>query len=143
MSKLGEITVNGHQVSVFKPPHNEPDFPWVDVAQLARAYLGDEGAPRVLAMTKRFGVDQRAYAVAQNEDGIATIVCHALAQGLVGMIDHKNGWRGEGDEGPTHREYCMAFGVFAAKNWDMSFDDIFRAFRNPGGDYLRGKKGGT
>jgi hypothetical protein len=137
MSKLGEITVNGHQVSVFRPPHSEPDFPWVDVAQLAQAYLGDDGSQHVVAMARQFGADKRAYAVAKNEDGIATIVCHALGQGLCRMVDHKNGWRGEADDGPAHREYCLAFGVFAADHWSMSIEDIVHAFHNPGGEFLR------
>jgi hypothetical protein len=142
VSKLGEINLNGKPVSVFKPPHKEPDFPWVDVAELACAYLGDEAAQSVVRMTREFGVEKRAYAVAKNGDGIATIVCHAMAQGLCQMIDHQNGWRGEAEEGAAHREYGFALGRFAADHWPLSFDDIFHAFKNPGGDFLRCFEGG-
>ena len=137
MSKLGEITVSGYQVSVFRPPHHEPDFPWVDVTELAAAYLGKDAGNLVVRVTRQFGTQKRAYAVARNGDNIATIVCHAMAQGLCGMIDLKNGWDGDDDNGPVHREYCLAFGIFAADHWPMTFDDIRHAFQNPGGEYLR------
>ncbi|MGN6548480.1 MAG: hypothetical protein ACTHJ3_01090, partial [Pararhizobium sp.] len=112
MTKLGEITVNGKSVSVFKPPHSEPDFPWVDVEELARAYLPRGEARRIVKMTHSFGGDIRAHATVRNGGRIATIICHAMANGLVGTIDHANGHRGDADEGPAHREYSLALGVF-------------------------------
>lgn len=137
MSKLGEITLNGKQVSVFKPPHDEPDFPWVDVAELASALMDDGAAARIVKMTRGFGSDKRAYAVAKNGDGIATIICHAMAQGLCSMVDFHSGWRGDPDGGAAHREYGFAFGKFAADHWPLSFEDIRHAFNNPGGHFLR------
>lgn len=138
MSKLGEISVNGKTVSVFRPPHNEPDFPWIDVEELAKAFLPRQEARRIVKMTHKFGDGKRAHSTARNGDRIATIVCHAMAQGLVGMIDHGNGHRGDFEDGPAHRAYCTALGVFAAKHWPMSLQDIFHAFKNPGGEFLRG-----
>jgi hypothetical protein len=138
--KLGEITVNGKQVSVFKPPHEEPDFPWVDVEQLAKAFLPRQAAKRIVEMTRKFGGDHRSYATARNGDRIAIIVCHAMAQGLVGMIDHFNGYVDEEESGPAHQEYCFALGKFSADKAPMSFDDLMHAFHNPGGAFLRDAK---
>jgi len=136
--KLGEIEVNGKTVSVFEPPHAEPDFPWVDVEELAGAYLPRPEARRIVKMTHKFGGDTRAYATARNGDRIATIICHAMAQGLCATIDVKKGWKDPEEPGPVHREYCLALGRFAASNWRMSLDEIFHAFNNPGGVFLRG-----
>lgn len=140
MSKLGEITVNGRRVTVFRPPHNDPDFPWVDVEELAKAYLPEARARHIVEMTHSFGGDVRAYATARNGDRIATIICHAMAHGLVGMVDFQNGYRGEFEEGPAHREYSLAMGVFAADNWPMRFGEIIHAFKNPGGKFLAGMR---
>ncbi len=134
--KLGEIVVNGRQVSVFSPPHSDPDFPWVDVEELARAYVSRTRAKRIVAMTKDFGGTTRAYATARNGDRIAIIVCHAMAQGVCGLVDFENGYRDEFGEGPVHRAYSLALGVFAAEHWPMDFDAIFHAFKNPGGPFM-------
>lgn len=137
MSKLGEISLNGKTVSVFRPPHNEPDFPWVDVEELAKAFLPRQEARRIVKMTHKFGDGKRAHATARNGDRIATIICHAMAQGLAMMIDHRNGHCGDPEDGPAHLAYSLALGVFAADHWPMSFEDIFHAFKNPGGGFLR------
>lgn len=34
---LATTEINGKPVSFFTPPHAEPDFPWVDVQELAAA----------------------------------------------------------------------------------------------------------
>lgn len=136
-TKLGEISVNGKTVSVFRPPHDAPDFPWVDVEELALAFLSLTRAKRIVAMTRDFGNDSRAYATAKNGDRIAIIVCHAMAHGLCGMVDFENGYRGDHDQGPAHRAYSLAFGVFAADHWPMSFKDIIHAYHNTGGEFLK------
>ena len=106
--------------------------------ELAKAFLPRSAARSIVKRTHSFGGNKRAYATARNGDRIATIVCHAMAQGLCGMIDHFNGVDLEGDEdGPAHREYSIALGVFAADNYPMSFGDMIHAFKNPGGDFLR------
>lgn len=140
MTKLGEITVNGNQVSVFKPPHDQPDFPWVDVEELASAFLPIEAAKRMVGHSQRFGDDVRAVATAKNGDRVATIFCHAMAQGLCGAIDQWNGFQpaDDDDTGPAHNEYCVRLGVFAADNWPLSFEGMIYAFRNPGGKFMKG-----
>lgn len=140
MTKLGEITLNGKQVSVYKPPHDEPDFPWVDVEELASAFLEDDAAKRMVAHSQRFGDEVRAVATVKNGDRIATIFCHAMAQGLCGAIDQWNGFKPEDDDdtGPAHNSYCFALGRFTADHWPMSFDQMFHAVRNPGGKFMKG-----
>lgn len=138
MTKLGEITVNGKQVSVFKPPHDEPDFPWVDVEELARAYMPKGAAREIVKKTHRFGGDVRSCVTVKNGDRIATIICHAMAQGLCAMIDFTKGHRGEDEDGPCWREYALALGKFTASNYPMSLDQMVHAFKNPGGKFLRG-----
>lgn len=140
MSKLDEITVLGKQVSIFKPPHDEPDFPWVDLAELASAFYPESEIDHIVEMTKMFGEGQRAYATARNGDKIAMIVCHAMAQGLCGLVDFTNG-QGKEDPGPAHQVYSLAFAKFAADNYPMSFEEIFHAFRNSGGKFLAEVRG--
>ncbi len=133
-NKLGDITINGKTVSVFEPPHADPDFPWVDVEELAKAFLPRSAAKRMVRHVHQFDGDARRYATAKNGDRIATIICHAMAQGLCGAIDQWNG--STEDEGPAHRQYCLAFGVFA-RHWPMSFEDMFHAFAHPGGQFMK------
>lgn len=139
MTKLGEITVNGKQVSVFKPPHDAPDFPWVDVEELALAFLDPAAATRMVGHSHRFGDTSRVVATTRNGDRIATIFCHAMAQGLCGAIDEWNGFKpaDEDDTGPAHWAYCIALGRFAADHWPMSFEDLIHAFKNPGGEFMK------
>jgi hypothetical protein len=137
MSKLGEITLNGKQVSVFEKPHNEPDFPWIDVEELAKAYLPRAEARRIVSMTHKFGEGYRACATARNGDRIATIICHAMAQGLCAMIDFKKGFRDPEAAGPVHMEYSVALGHFVHDYSPMSLEEMVRAFHNPGGPFLK------
>lgn len=133
--KLGEITIKGSAVSMFAPPHNEPDFPWVDVEELAQAFLPPSAAKRMVSHAQQFGGDTRTCATARNGDRIATIIPHALAQGLCGAIDQ---WSGDkADEGPAFLEYCRAAGRFAADKSPMSIDALIHAFHNPGGKFLK------
>jgi len=134
--KLGEITIKGRAVSMFAPPHDEPDFPWVDVEELARAFLPRSAAKRMVSHAQRFGGETRACATVHNRDRIATIICHAMAQGLCGAIDQWNGHKGDA-EGPAHLEYCFAAGSFAADKSPMTLGALIHAFHNPGGKFLR------
>jgi hypothetical protein len=137
MSKLGTATINGHQVSFFKPPHSEPDFPWVDVEELASAFLPADEAKRLVEHAQGFDRDARPVATARNGDRIATIMPHVLAQGLCAAIDQFDGHAEE--EGPAFAACCRAAGRFAAEHWPMSFDDIITAFHHPGGPFLCSK----
>ncbi|KKB86487.1 hypothetical protein VW29_02740 [Devosia limi DSM 17137] len=138
MTKLGEITVNGKPVSVFEKPHVEPDFPWVDVEELAKAFLPRSRARRIVALTHRFGEaeGQRACSTARNGDRIATIICHAMAQGLCGMIDVEAGHHVD-ELGPAHSGYSAAMGGFIFDKGLMSMEAMFAAFKNSGGPSMR------
>lgn len=142
MSKLGTALVNGHVISFFEPPHKDgPDFPWVDVKELAGAFLPPEAATRMVEHAQRFGgKGPRVITVARDGDEIVTIVPHALAQGLVGAIDQWNGFKpaDEDERGPAHWAYCIAIGQFAAEHWPLSFEGIWHAFEHNGGHYLKG-----
>jgi hypothetical protein len=140
MTKLGEITLNGKQISVFKPPHDDPDFPWVDVEELAKAFLPRAAARRMVSHSQRFGGDVRAVSTVRNGDRIATIFCHAMAQGLCGAIDQWKGFKPKDDDdtGPAHDTYCLAMGKFAADHWPLPFDQLIHAFHNPGGKFMKG-----
>ena len=142
MRKLGTATIRGKEVSFFEPPHNDgPDFPWVDVKELSGAFLPPQAAIRLVDHAQRFGADgERVVTVARNGDSIATIMCHAMAQGLCGVIDQQNGFvPAHADEaGPVHWEYCIAAGRFAADHWPLSFEGLLHAFHHGGGHFMRG-----
>jgi len=144
MTKLGEITVNGKSVSVFQKPHDEPDFPWVDVEELAKAFLPRSRARRIVSLTQRFGEaeGQRACATARNGDRIATIICHAMAQGLCGLIDVEAGYHAD-EPGPAHTNYSAALGGFIHDKGLMSLEDMIAAFKNSGGPSLRAFREGA
>lgn len=135
--------INGKPVTFFSPPHTAPDFPWVDVEQLAAAFLDDEAARRMVTHAQNFDRRHRSVVTAVNGDRIATIFCHAMAQGLCGAIDQWNGFAGgdDDDDGPAFKEYCLAAGITAAKHWPLDFPDMIHAFRNPGGPFLLDNEG--
>ncbi|MCR6671460.1 hypothetical protein [Devosia ginsengisoli] len=141
MTKLGTATINGKSVSFFEPPHKDgPDFPWVDVKELAGAFLPPDAAIRMVEHAQRFGGDgERVVTVTRNGDDIATIICHALAQGLCGFIDQQNGFApaDADDAGPVHWQYCIAAGRFAADHWPLSFEGIIHAFHHGGGHFMQ------
>jgi len=139
-TKLGEITVNGKSISMFTPPHPQPDFLWVDAEELAAAFLNAEDAKRMTQHAQRYGDDVRAVVTVPNGDRIATVMCHAMAQGLCGAIDHWKGFKPKDDHdtGPAHNAYCLAAGRFMADNWPLSFEGMIHALRHPGGDFMKG-----
>ena len=140
---LTRADVNGKPVSLFSPPHSEPDFPWVDVEELARAFLNRSAAKRMVSHAHEFDRRNRPVTTARNGDKIVTIIPHAFAQGLCGAIDHWNGFiaKNEDDTGPAHDAYCSTAGRVAADHWPLEIDQLVYAFRNPGGPYLRETKG--
>jgi hypothetical protein len=137
---LTRAEINGRPVSFFSPPHSEPDFPWVDVEELASAFLDGEAAKRMVQHAHNFDRDNRPVVTAKNGERIATLIPHALAQGLCGAIDQWNGFveKDEDDTGPAHDAYCRAAGHVAADHWPMSIDQLIYAVRNPGGPFLKG-----
>ena len=140
--KVGEITVNGKQVSMFTPPHDEPDFMWVDIEELARAFLPKKDAKRMVDHARNFGAGMRRYSTARNGDRIVTIICHPMAQGFCGFIDQRAGKhvsREDDDMGPSCREYSWAAAKFESEHGKLnSIEDITHAFRNQGGKFMEG-----
>lgn len=136
---LARADVNGKSVSFFSPPHAEPDFPWVDVEELAAAFLETEAAKRMVQHAHDFDRDNRPVTTARNGDKIATIIPHAFAQGLCGAIDHWNGFaeKDEYDTGPAHNAYCQTAGHVALDHWPLDFDQLIHAFHNHGGPFLK------
>ncbi|WP_103171612.1 hypothetical protein [Paracoccus sp. SY] len=140
--KLGEATINGKQVSIFTPPHDEPDFPWVDAYELARAFLPKPAAKEIVERTKRFSKGPSAVATTRNGGKVSIIMCHAMAQGLMGSIDDLSGHSDSEDGawpdgGPAFQEYSINAGRFMADNWPLSFEDLMAAFKNQGGPFMR------
>lgn len=136
---LTRADINGQPVSFFSRPHTEPDFPWVDVEELAAAFLEADAATRMVQHTHNFDRDSRPVTTARNGDKIATIIPHAFAQGLCGAIDQWTGFVGkdEDDPGPAHDAYCRAAGHVAADHWPLELDQLIYAFHNPGGPFLK------
>lgn len=137
---LARTEINGSAVSFFSPPHAEPDFPWVDVEELAAAFLDAAPAKRMVEHAHNFDREHRPVTTARNGDRIATIIPHAFAQGLCGAIDQWSGFVASDDDdgGPAFSAYCLAAGKVAVEHWPLDFEQIIHAFRNQGGHFLRG-----
>lgn len=86
---LTRADINGQPVSFFSPPHTAPDFPWVDVEELAAAFLDVDAAKRMVQHAHNLDRDSRPVTTARNGDKIATIFPHALAQGLIGQPERQ------------------------------------------------------
>ncbi|MDX3930237.1 MAG: hypothetical protein QHC90_31245, partial [Shinella sp.] len=90
---VGTAQINGKPVSFFTPPHSEPDFLWVDIEELAKAFLPRSAARKLLKMSHEFDRNNRPVTTARAGDRIATIMCHAMAQAMCGAIDQmKHGY---------------------------------------------------
>ncbi|AYD02225.1 hypothetical protein [Neorhizobium sp. NCHU2750] len=138
---LATAEINGKPVSFFTPPHDEPDFLWVDIEELAGAFLPEADAKRMVQHAQNLFPGQRSVATATNGDRIATIACHSMAQGFCGFIDHLNGHNVEEDgamHGPAHIAYCFASADMEIEHRPKSFEEIFAAFKNNGGPFMRG-----
>ncbi|WP_454914959.1 hypothetical protein [Xanthobacter sediminis] len=139
--KIAEATIRGKQVSFFTPPHNEPDFLWVDMEELARAFVPEKDVARMVSFARQFDPDGRAYSTARNGDRIATIVCHAMAQGFCGFIDHLADGGGDDMQGPAYTDYCLASADVENEHGSLNtIDGIVAAFHNNGGPFMRGMK---
>lgn len=130
---LASVEINGRIVDFFEPPHEEPDFPWVDAFQLARAFLPKAVAYQQLGLAQQYGQGTKAI----SHDGkIVTIMCHAIAQRMCSFLDCKRGCDIE-EDGPVFNAYSKAMGSIVSEHVDMSVEDISYAFRNSGGKYMR------
>jgi hypothetical protein len=138
---VGACEINGHTVGFFTPPHSEPDFLWVEVEALARAFLPEDTARRMLEHAQNFDRENRPVVTAQNGSSIVTIMCHTMAQGLCGAIDQLGGYQESDEEwggGPAETAYCVAAGRMMADHWPLPISQLAKAFHNQGGPYMRG-----
>lgn len=135
---IAAAEINGKQVSFFSPPHNEPDFLWVDVSELAKAFLPRDAARKMLKLSQKFEQENR---LARKDGKIVTIMCHAMAQGMCGAIDQTlHGYVKGGEEwggGPSETAYCVAAGRMMADHHPLPFSELGKAFHNQGGPFLR------
>lgn len=129
--------LNGHPVSIFQPPHQEPDLPWVNVGELLTAICPDHllGFYRrnVTAIFKRLGC--RAFPISDKENEVV-IVSHLMAQALCATIDEMA--TGCPDPyGPREEGYVTwAYEAFS-KHHPMTLDQAILAFANLGGPFAR------
>jgi len=141
---LGKVDIKGKPVSFFSPPHDEPDFLWVDLEELAKAFLPDDAAIRMVKHSHNFGMVNRPTEAAVCGDKIVTIVPHPMAQGFCAFIDHENGHIELNEEewslGPANLAYVRAFADAHKKYMPLGFNGLFAAYSNQGGPYMRGAK---
>ncbi|WP_276120348.1 hypothetical protein [Pararhizobium qamdonense] len=139
---LDTAQINGKPVSFFSPPHDEPDFLWVDVEELAKAFLPCTAARKMIKLSHKFETENR---LARHGTRISTITCHAMAQGMCGAIDQAlHGYVKSGDEwggGPSETAYCIAAGQMMANHSPMPISELGRAFHNLGGPFMRDLRG--
>jgi hypothetical protein len=134
--------VNGKKVSFFSPPHDGPDYVWVDLEELALAFMpADKSTRLVLISQASVCGNGRSVTTAINGDRIVTVGCHSQAQGLAAAIDHVNGYRGKGMTGPAFTDYCFASAEVEADHGEHTFESAVEASRNIGGPFLRGRAG--
>lgn len=141
---LGTVDIKGKPVSFFSPPHEEPDFLWIDLEELAKVFLPDDAAIRMVKHSHNFGMANRPTEAAVRGDKIVTIVPHPMAQGFCAFIDHENGHvvlnEEEWNLGPANLAYVRAFADAHSKYMPLEFDGLFAAYRNQGGPHLRGSE---
>lgn len=138
---LGTATIEGKTVSFFSPPHGEADFLWVDVEELALAFLPPADARRMVSHAQNFDRANRAAETAVSGDRIVTIIPHPMAQGLCALIDQMNGHPlPKEDEcgGPANLAYVVALADTQRKYRPLSIGGLIAAFKNQGGPSMRG-----
>jgi len=117
---------------------------WVDIQELARVFLPDDAAKRMVQHTHGFDLAGRRCEMAVNGDRLVTIVPHPMAQGFCGFIDKENGHIELTEEdwnlGPANLAYTKAFADAHKNLMPLDFDGLFAAFRNQGGPYLEGQR---
>jgi hypothetical protein len=143
---VNSAEINGRMVSFFTPPHDEPDFFWVDVEELARAFLPRAAARKMVKHSQDFDRTNRAAETAAHNGKIVTIISHPLAGGLCGAIDQLNGYQdSEEDEwggGPAFLAYTKAAATIMQGHSSGGIPGLIAAFKNQGGPNLRGFKDG-
>lgn len=136
---LATANINGSPVSFFTPPHDEPDFIWVDIYELACAFLPEDAASRMVNHAQNFDRENRAAETAAHDGKIRTIVSYPMARGMCGCIDQMNG-NGKDDEdwggGPCENDYIFASCDVQNDHHPLSFEETLSAFHNQGGPGL-------
>lgn len=139
---VGAYEINGKPVSFFTPPHDEPDFLWVDVEGLAKAFLPRAAARKMIKLSHKFETETR---LARHDERVVTIMCHAMAQGMCGAIDQdQHGYVKADDEwggGPSETAYSIAAGRMMADHHPLPFSQLAKAFHNQGGPFMRDMRG--
>ncbi|MGJ7039665.1 hypothetical protein J2Y63_002923 [Shinella sp. BE166] len=139
---LGRAQVKDNEVSFFSPPHEEPDFLWVDLEELAKAFLSEDAAIRMVKHTHNFGMVNRPTTTAVRGDKIVTIVPHPMAQGFCAFIDHENGHveldQDEWNVGPANLAYTRALAAAHEKFLPLGLEGLAATYRNQGGPQMRG-----
>lgn len=131
--KLASATINDRKVDFFEPPHPEPDFPWVNVHQLAKAFVSKGDALACLKVAQKFGEGTKTIS---HNGGLVTIACHALAQGFCAAWDCKNGFAPD-EDGPIFKAYVTAAAKLCVDERPMEFEETIHAYHNPGGPFAR------
>lgn len=141
---LGTVQVKDNEVSFFSPPHDEPDFLWVDLEELAKVFLPEDAAIRMVKHTHNFGMVNRPTTTAVRGDKIVTIVPHPMAQGFCAFIDRENGHvelnEDEWNLGPANLAYTKALADAHMEFMPLGIDGLLAAYRNQGGPYLEGER---
>ncbi|KQV39173.1 MULTISPECIES: hypothetical protein [unclassified Rhizobium] len=139
---VGVVEIKGKPVSFFSPPHEEADFLWVDLEQLAQVFVPEDAAKRLVKHSHNFGVASRPTEAAVRDGKIVTIVPHPMAQGFCAFIDQQEGHielqEDEWSLGPANLEYVKAFADAHSKFMPLSFEALAAAYRNQGGPHIRG-----
>jgi hypothetical protein len=138
---LGTKPINGTEVSFFSPPHDGPDFLWVDVKELAMAFLPEDQANRMVGLAQSFGQEGRAVETTTHQDRIVTIAPLPIARGMCDLIDRLNGYVPDETSnwlnGPCALAYVVASSDAQFDYCPLGLQGIGDAFKNQGGPYMR------
>lgn len=139
---LGTKPINGMEVSFFSPPHDEPDFLWVDLLQLAAVYMPQEAAERMVRHSHKFDMVSRPVEAAAHDGRIVNIVSRPMATGFCSFVDYSQGHILQNEDdwnlGPAALAFAVASADAQMEFAPLGFEGIARAFTNQGGPGLRG-----
>lgn len=141
---VNAVEINGKMVSFFSPPHDEPDFFWVDIYELANAFLSNDAAQTLVNHAQNFDRTNRAAETAAHNGRIVTVISHPLAHGLCGAIDgwngHTDALEGEWGGGPAFLAYSVAAADIMRGHYGGGFSELMAAFKNQGGPSMQGMR---
>ncbi|MFG6535798.1 hypothetical protein [Sulfitobacter sp. CS16] len=127
--KAATLQLNGMPVTFHKSPLiGVPDFPWVDILQLAAALDSPYPDDAIVRLCQRFPDGGDLVKAVSFEGSIVTIVAHPIAQGLAGALDNRDG-ADRADGGPKHNAYSDIAAQAMRDHFKMPLEDAFAAFR--------------